>query len=148
MTSIMLILSLVLRCWKLCAATAASHRLAYEWAQAHNTKVGWLLCFFRREGRSSDNTCDCPIFDNYRTPTRMITVLLRRDGTTNCCRYLAYWHVATVCYNSHRHGCFGCAKKVSDYLWWPIIDFFTLPLVFSNAGSLLLVILTFSVWLP
>ena len=85
----MLILSLVLRCWKLCAATAASHRLAYEWAQAHNTKVGRLLCFFRREGRSSDNTYDCPIFDNYRTPTRMITVLLRRDGTTNCCRYLA-----------------------------------------------------------
>ena len=65
MTSVTLVSSLVLLCWKLCAATAASHRLAYGWVQAHNTKVGWLPCFFRRERRSSDNTWDRPIFDNF-----------------------------------------------------------------------------------
>ena len=65
MTSVMLVSSLVLLCWKLCAATASSHQLAYWWVQAHNTKVGWLLCFFRRERRSSDNTWDRPIFDNF-----------------------------------------------------------------------------------
>ena len=65
MTSVTLVSSLVLLCWKLCGATAASHRLAYWWVQAHNTKVGWLLCFFRWERRSSDNTWDHPIFNNF-----------------------------------------------------------------------------------
>ena len=59
------VLALVLLGWKLCGATAASHQLAYGWVQAHNTKVGWLPCFFRRERRSSDNTWDRPIFDNF-----------------------------------------------------------------------------------
>ena len=53
---------LVLLCWKPCTATAASHRLAYGWAQVHNTKVGWLLHFFWWERWSSDNNM---IFDNF-----------------------------------------------------------------------------------
>ena len=79
MTSVTLVLSLILLCWKLCAATAAIHRLAYWWVQAHNTiKVWWLLCFFRRERRSSDNTWDCPIFDNFRRDFSMIVVAFWR----------------------------------------------------------------------
>ena len=42
MTSVTLVSSLVLLCWKLCTAIAACHRLAYGWMQVQNTKVGWL----------------------------------------------------------------------------------------------------------
>ena len=41
--SMTLVLSLVLLCWKLCAATASIHLLAYWWVQAHNSRMAPLF---------------------------------------------------------------------------------------------------------
>ena len=119
MTSVTLVSSLVLLCWKLCAATAACHRLAYWWVQVHNTKVGWLLYFFRRERRSSEiheiviisdetfqrllwlseKTEELAIQDSLCTDTR-----LQFTATNVTCKGLTI------------------ARKSSDYSWWPEID--------------------------
>ena len=107
---------------ELCTTTAVHHQLAQGWANAYKTKVDDCFTFLAMEGIVR-RYMQSSIIDDFQTCVWMVVVAQRRDGGTSYLRYLVHWHPATVCCNKHHFSGFSCAVLMSDYSWWPIIDF-------------------------